>query len=630
MMRGHRYFLKAGGLFSRVFSTPLNPLYHLGTIAIYMFAIAFVSGIYLFFFYTVDPTQSYNSTVEIMDQWLGNIMRNLHRYSSDAFVIFVFLHFLHMLITGKFKRVTSWIFGIISLIITIFIGLTGFLLVWDQKAKLLGLLTAKLMIYLPIFDPSIAGAFLYNDLAYLGGIFRVTLFAHVFFCAFTAIFLWLHEMHLSKAGVFPPKRIMLFSGIFLLGISIFFDASIDPPAQDSALPLSTTFDWFYFFGYYMMKVLPVGGNWLLMLLVTILLIAFPFLFKKKKPPMPDIDKSLCDACEQCIEDCPYEAISLKPDEGGENRADINYDKCVGCNICVGSCKSLAIESINVSPEVLNYTGKTTHVVACQSLSPDIRGLDKNIQFSEVICIGNLNAKTLDIENIKDDNKLILVGCESCYYRFGADWAKVRMNRKRRPVSRPSVNFNNILFVSSGQNVAQKIREFIEDKAPSQKRRNIRVVEWPKVNYILATVISLLLFLSIPVLSNAKLHFYSPTDRTVILSLKYISSPVEETSENSSRLSHMQSPVPIITRRSSITIDLLDKASGAVIYSKEFQPRGLRKDVAIYVFDEIIVPGPVSLILRETEFPDIIHTIEDISLSEGESVVVRFEHKKLQL
>lgn len=627
-MRGHRLFLKAGSVFSRIFSTPLNPLYHLGTTAIYMFTIAFISGVYLFLFYNVDPTQSYNSTIRIMDQWLGNVMRNLHRYSSDAFVIFVFLHFLHMLITGKFKRVTSWIFGIISLIITIFIGLTGFVLVWDQKAKLLGLLTAKLLIYLPIFDPSIAGAFLNNDLAYLGGVFRVVLFAHVFFCAFTAIFLWLHEMHLSKAGVFPPKKIMLFSGIFLLGISLFWDASIDPPAQDSVLPLETTFDWYYFFGYYFMKILPVGGNWILMLIVTALLIAFPFLFRKKRPPLPDIDRELCDACEQCIEDCPYEAITLKPyPEGGDNRALIDYNKCVGCNICVGSCKSMAISSEAVAPDILSFAEDAHHVVACQSLGVNKMELPPGTKYSEVVCIGNANAKSLNIDQIKDENKLILVGCETCYYRFGVDWAKVRINRKRRPVSAPSVNFNNILFLTSGQNIGDKIRQFTLESGNKERKKAVSVVEWTRPNWIVAIVISLLFFLTIPVLSNVRMHFYSPTERTVILNLKYISSPVEESEGSSSRLSHMQSPVPIVTRRSDILIEAMDE-QGSVIYSKVFRPRGLRRDVAVYVYDEIQVPGTVSVTLREVSFPEKSFSMENIALDPGQSILVRFDNQQL--
>lgn len=61
-MSGHGIFLRVGAFFSKIFSTKYNPFYHLGTLAIYFFAIAFVSGIYLFLFYKVDPTQSYIST----------------------------------------------------------------------------------------------------------------------------------------------------------------------------------------------------------------------------------------------------------------------------------------------------------------------------------------------------------------------------------------------------------------------------------------------------------------------------------------------------------------------------------------------------------------------------------------
>ena len=53
----HWIFQRIAGIFSKVYSTRLNPLYHLGDIAVLMFIVACVSGVYLFFFYNIDATR---------------------------------------------------------------------------------------------------------------------------------------------------------------------------------------------------------------------------------------------------------------------------------------------------------------------------------------------------------------------------------------------------------------------------------------------------------------------------------------------------------------------------------------------------------------------------------------------
>lgn len=629
-MSGHLLFLKFSAVFSRIFSTRYNPFFHLGTLAIYFFAIAFVSGIYLFLFYKVDPTQAYNSTVEIMNQWVGNVMRNMHRYSSDLFMVFVFLHFIHMLVTGKFKRMKSWLFGIVALLITVLIGLTGFVLVWDQKAKLLGLLTAKLLIYLPFFDPSIAGAFLINDLAYLGGIFRVTLFAHIFFCAFTAIFLWLHETHLSKPGIFPPKKMMVFAGIFTLVISLFFDASIDAPAESSVLPTETGFNWYYFFGYYFMKILSVGWNWVLIVIVTLFIFSFPFLFKKEKLPIPSIDLSKCDGCKQCADDCPYDAIRVMPDENGKDKANLMPEKCVGCNICIGSCKDMAISSEVILPSLLLNKNTAQHqIISCRSLRSQLDEKSfPNTQIKEVICIGDIHAKSIDELSLEGENKLIFVGCESCYFRFGPEWAQSRINRNRRPLPKPSAPFGNMLFVTSGQAINKTIQAFLT--APVTKQKEIQTASYKNISYVPAIILTLAFFCIIPYFSNREISFYDANKRTLILNLKYTSSPVKEMQHNSAQLSHMQSPIPIITGRSDIYLMIFDIQTRKTIYIKKYEPRGLRKDIAVYVYDEVEVPENVLVFLVEKEFPEIRHSSGPILLDKGESRLLRFESGKLHL
>ena len=155
---GHQLFQKFASFFGKVYATEYNPLYYLGSIAVLLFVVACISGIYIFIFYNVNPRHAWESVEAISANVFNGWMRSIHRYASDLLVIFILMHLLHTLFTSKFKRLISWISGIISFLIVILIGVTGYMLVWDQKAKLTGYLTAKLFSALPIFDPSIAGA----------------------------------------------------------------------------------------------------------------------------------------------------------------------------------------------------------------------------------------------------------------------------------------------------------------------------------------------------------------------------------------------------------------------------------------------------------------------------------------
>ena len=53
--------------------------------------------------------------------------------------------------------------------------------------------------------------------------------------------------------------------------------------------------------------------------------------------VPKVDKEKCDACEDCIEECPAEAIKLV-----DNVATINPDECTECSACVDTCPNEAI------------------------------------------------------------------------------------------------------------------------------------------------------------------------------------------------------------------------------------------------------------------------------------------------
>jgi len=55
---------------------------------------------------------------------------------------------------------------------------------------------------------------------------------------------------------------------------------------------------------------------------------------------PKIDNSKCILCEECIYECPFDAIYIDHKTG---KVTINYKKCRDCKRCVDVCPRNAIE-----------------------------------------------------------------------------------------------------------------------------------------------------------------------------------------------------------------------------------------------------------------------------------------------
>ena len=51
----------------------------------------------------------------------------------------------------------------------------------------------------------------------------------------------------------------------------------------------------------------------------------------------EVNKEKCTGCESCVEDCPSEAIKMV-----EEKAQIEAGSCVDCGVCVDACPAEAI------------------------------------------------------------------------------------------------------------------------------------------------------------------------------------------------------------------------------------------------------------------------------------------------
>jgi quinol-cytochrome oxidoreductase complex cytochrome b subunit len=109
----------------------------LGFIATVLFAILFVSGMYLMFFYhPAVPDAYFDMHTLATSVAFGQFVRNVHRWSAHLMVLVVALHLLRVFYAGAYKapRQFNWVIGVGLFLFTLLMSFTGYLLPWDQLA----------------------------------------------------------------------------------------------------------------------------------------------------------------------------------------------------------------------------------------------------------------------------------------------------------------------------------------------------------------------------------------------------------------------------------------------------------------------------------------------------------------
>ncbi len=603
---------------SSIYSSRLNPIYYLGAITVFLLIIDVISGVYLFLFYKVDPKQAYSSVEAISSSFLGNLMRGLHRYSSDGLILFAVLHMIHMIFTDRFRmfRWVAWVSGVGTLLIFIVIGLSGYLLVWDERAQLTGLLTAKFFSIIPIFGHALMSAFLGTDIKNLGGLFRILLFGHIAVTILLVFTLWIHVMRISRPRLFPPKPLMILITAYVVIVAIVFPAKSDPPADLGKIPFGMSLDWFYLTGFPLFKVFPLSVNWAIFIGFFGLLTVFPWLIKGRRNPPARVIEEKCEGCEQCFIDCPYEAIYMKRVSPKEEKAMVIEGKCAGCGICVASCNYNAnvIDTVPYTEILESVSRERPDLIVFRCpFSAEVKE-DKGVKVVTVPCAGAVNAVWMrDI--LKHVGGVMLVSCDGpdCYFREGVQWTEERYLGNRRPRLIKTLERGRIRIVEAPYvtDISKEVEDFLKLlKEPDKIPKELTIVSKDRVNYLLAPVILFLPFLSFYPLTTHRIDFY-PTDKAItVLTFKYRSSPVRKAGKAYSKLKHMQAMQNIAIERSPIEVTLL--IDGNTFLKKKYNPRGLRKDSSIYVYEEFLLsPGKHSFELRliETAHPEKTRTFK---------------------
>ena len=125
------------GMLYRKVPKGTNWFYTLGSATLFAFVVQAITGVFLAMFYTPSPTQAYGSITHITnDVFLGEFVHGLHKWGASVMIILVFVHMARTFFFGAYKypRELNWVIGVVLLILTLVMGLTGYLLPFDQRS----------------------------------------------------------------------------------------------------------------------------------------------------------------------------------------------------------------------------------------------------------------------------------------------------------------------------------------------------------------------------------------------------------------------------------------------------------------------------------------------------------------
>jgi len=291
--------------------------YYFGGLAMFFFLIQLGTGVMLLFYY--QPTVSdAHASVEFITKFVssGALIRNTHAWASSCMIFCLFVHLLTTFAMKAFEkpREVTWITGVVLLLLTFGFGFTGYLLPWHQiavNATKVGLQSVEEAgQYLPGTlsevprrvkeliqgEPAVGQATLSRFYALHVVILPLMVFGAL------GVHVLLVQLHGMSKGVDRPtgrterffpffllKDFSLWGLVFLALITVAlclpFESMFSFPLFQPFDPLGSTPEgikpeWYFFFMYYPLELLPF---WVVMIGMNagiVILLAAPWIFRR--------------------------------------------------------------------------------------------------------------------------------------------------------------------------------------------------------------------------------------------------------------------------------------------------------------------------------------------------------------
>ena len=448
-------------LIARGFAARANPWRHLGALTTLALTITVLSGVVAYALYDTSIDGAYQSGLRLQNDssGLGAILRGLHRYGADAFMVLMGLHLVRELLRGHYRgaRWFSWLTGVPLIWLAWISGLTGLWLLWDARSLHSVMSTAEWLQCLPLIGEGVVRNFLAAD-AMNDRFFSLVMFLHIGIPLFLIGALWTHLQRIRLPDLWPARDATL--GV----IAIFVVLGLYAPARSLGLadphfmPAQLSIDWFFLFPHALADLTSSAWTWGLAGAFTLLIGALPWLGNGKAlaPQRAVVDLSNCNGCSRCAVDCPFGAITIAPRTDGRKHpreAVVDPDLCTACGICVGACPSSTpfrriedlVSGIELPDQPIGHLRTALReglknrpasdvVLVCGCRFGNGAVSSDSILPIELECLGMLPPSFIDYALRQGVAGVVLAGCGdcNCEYRLGERWTTERIEGLREP------------------------------------------------------------------------------------------------------------------------------------------------------------------------------------------------------
>ena len=450
---------------TRLFGWSRNPLHQSGTVAVAMLVVLMVTGVYLVLFYRLGaPAESVARLAA--DPWLGRWIRTLHRYATDVFILAALLHMLRMFAQARSwgPRTLAWVSGLVLFGTGVVCAWTGFVMAWDTFGERLAREGGRLLDVVPIFSEPLSRIFA-GDGPVPSAFFFVNLFVHIGLPLVIGAMLWLHVSHLARPVLLPPRVISWTLVTALTLASVVMPAALGESASAFRLAPTTPTDLVVAWWLPISERLAPGAVWALLFLLALALLLVPRAVRRRREGSwaPSVvDPRLCTGCNQCPQDCPWEAITMvkRTDDRPTLVALVDPARCVSCGICAGSCAPMGVgppgrtgrdqlqtlrNAVMLQPAP--HAPLPIVAICCQQApaahAEMLRARGARIHL--VSCIGNLHTSVIE-RFVRDGAPgVFLGGCapRDCVSREGPKWLHERVFNDREAELQPRVDRRRI-------------------------------------------------------------------------------------------------------------------------------------------------------------------------------------------
>ena len=471
------------------FGSALNPLRHLGSLGFLLLWLLAASGIVLYMLLDTSAQTAYRSIATLSAEAgsAGSALRGLHRYAADGFVLLLVLHLAREWMLGRtsgFRRF-SWLTGVPLLPLAFICAIGGFWLHWDQLGQYSATATAEWFDALPFLSTPLTRNFL-GGASVSDRLFSLFVFVHLGVPLLLVFGLWFHVQRISRAEVFPPRRLVLGTVGVLLLLALLLPVRSQGPADLAIVPGPLAMDWLLLFVHPLTEATSPALVWAGVLALLATLVALPYLPRGALPPVAQVDPPNCNGCRRCADDCPYAAITMVPHplHRGRQLAEVRAASCASCGICVGACPSSTpfrsserlVTGIDMPQQPIDALRRQL-LQGLSAMRSERRlvvfGCDQGAHAAAVaapdvlplgmICTGMLPPSFVEYALRGGADGVVIATCREggCAFRLGDRWTAERLNGEREPHLRAGVPRERLAVVAADAGDEAAVRRALD-------------------------------------------------------------------------------------------------------------------------------------------------------------------------